>query len=96
MLAGKSRTLMASGGNEPVSDGGGDGHSVFGRVFLTGLAQMDKGTFTASELFRDFVQERVAGKANQTPEYNPLRNSGHESGDFVFVRKVKRVSNTNP
>ena len=21
------------------------------------------------------------------PEYNPLRNSGHESGDFVFVRK---------
>lgn len=96
MLAGKSRTLMASGGNEPVSDGGGDGHSVFGRVFLTGLAQMDKSTFTASELFRDFVQERVAGKANQTPEYNPLRNSGHESGDFVFVRRGKRVLNTNP
>lgn len=87
MLAGKSRTLMASGGNEPVSDGGGDGHSVFARVFLTGLEKMDKDSFTASELFRDFVQERVAGGAEQTPEYNPLRNSGHESGDFVFVRR---------
>lgn|GEM_PF-5113598 len=88
MLGGKSRTLMASGGNEPVSDGGGDGHSVFGRFFLTGLARMERNSFTASELFRDFIQERVAGRANQTPEYNPLRNSGHESGDFVFIRKT--------
>jgi hypothetical protein len=87
MRAGKSRTLMASGGNEPVADGGGDGHSVFARVFLTGLSKMERATFTGAELFRDFVQERVAGKAEQTPEYNPLRNSGHESGDFVFVRK---------
>jgi hypothetical protein len=87
MHAGRSRTLMASGGNEPVADGGGDGHSVFARVFLTGLAKMERNSFTGAELFRDFVQERVAGKADQTPEYNPLRNSGHESGDFVFVRK---------
>jgi Caspase domain len=86
MLVGKSRTLMASGGNEPVSDGGGDGHSVFARALLTGLSQTERSSFTASELFRDFVQERVAGGANQTPEYNPLRNSGHESGDFVFIR----------
>lgn len=78
---------MASGGNEPVADGGGDGHSVFARVFLTGLAKMERNSFTGAELFRDFVQERVAGKADQTPEYNPLRNSGHESGDFVFVRR---------
>src|SRR5687768_10023731 len=88
MQAGRSRTLMASGGNEPVADGGGDGHSVFARVFLTGLAKMERNSFTGAELFRDFVQERVAGKADQTPEYNPLRNSGHESGDFVFVRKA--------
>jgi hypothetical protein len=87
MMAGKSRTLMASGGNEPVTDGGGGGHSVFARAFLTGLDQSDKSTFTATELFQDFVQERVAGGAKQTPEYSPLRNSGHESGDFVFVRR---------
>lgn len=87
MSSGKSRTLMASGGNEPVADGGGGGHSVFARAFIIGLNQMGKDRFTATELFRDFVQERVAGGANQTPEYNPLRNSGHDSGDFVFSRK---------
>ena len=87
MFAGKSRTLMASGGNEPVADGGGGGnHSIFANALLRGLAQMEKSEFTAGELFRDFVEESVAGRAQQTPEYNPLRNSGHESGDFVFVR----------
>jgi hypothetical protein len=87
MMAGKSRNLMSSGGNEPVMDGGGSGHSVFARAFLIGLEELDKNAFTATELFRDFIQERVAGGARQTPEYSPLRNSGHESGDFVFFRK---------
>ena len=86
MAAGRSRTLMASGGDEPVADGGGGGHSIFAGALLRGLKVMDKGQFTASELFRYHVQESVAGRANQTPEYNPLRNSGHESGDFIFER----------
>lgn len=86
MLDGRSRTLMASGGDEPVVDGGGGGHSVFARALLRGLTQMGKDAFTAAELFRDYVQESVAGQSNQTPEYNALRNSGHERGDFVFVK----------
>ncbi|MFL6210486.1 MAG: caspase domain-containing protein [Pyrinomonadaceae bacterium] len=85
MLAGRSRTLMASGGNEPVADDGGGNHSVFAGALLRGLAQTDKTQFTAAELFQGYVEESVAGRANQTPEYNPLRNSGHESGDFVFM-----------
>jgi len=88
MAAGRSRTLMASGGDEPVADGGGGRHSVFANALLRGLREMDKGQFTGAELFRYHVEEPVAGRANQTPEYNPLRNSGHESGDFIFV-KVK-------
>jgi uncharacterized caspase-like protein len=87
MLAGKSRTLMASGGNEPVEDGGGGKHSVFAKALLRGLTALDKEQFTADELFRAYVQESVAGGANQTPEYSALRNSGHDSGDFVFVRR---------
>jgi uncharacterized caspase-like protein len=87
MAAGRSRTLMASGGNEPVADAGGVGnHSVFASALVQGLQQAEKNEFTASELYREYVEEPVAGRANQTPEYNPLRNSGHESGDFVFVR----------
>jgi|GEM_PF-6941774 len=87
MFAGKSRTLMASGGNEPVLDGGGGRHSVFAGALLHGLSRIDRDQFTAAELFRGYVEESVAGRAAQTPEYNPLRNSGHESGDFVFVRR---------
>lgn len=87
---------MAGGGNEPVSDGGGDGHSVFGRVFLTGLSQMKSNSFTVSELFRDLVHERVAGRVIQIPEYNPLRNSDHESGDLVFIRHPASKSGSIP
>jgi len=87
MRSGVARTLMASGGNEPVVDGGGRGHSVFAQALLDGLRGMGEKVFTAGELFHQYIEERVAGKSEQTPEYNPLRNSGHESGDFVFVRK---------
>lgn len=94
MMAGKSRTLMASGGNEPVADGGGGGkHSVFAGALLKGLRAMDKEQFTAAELFRNFIEESVSGRANQTPEYNPLRNSGHESGDFIFIRTKPGAKN---
>jgi uncharacterized caspase-like protein len=87
MMQGTSRFLMASGGNEPVVDGGGGGHSVFANALLRGLRQMDAPVFTAEELFFRFVKEPVAGKSDQTPEYSPLRNSGHESGGFVFIRR---------
>lgn len=87
IVVGKSRTLMASGGNEPVMDGGGGKYSVFANAFLLALNEMDGNVFTANEMFHAFVQERVAGNSEQTPEYNPLKNSGHESGDFVFVRR---------
>jgi len=86
LVASKSRTLIASGGNEPVTDGGGE-NSVFTKALLTGLEKMDRKAFTAAEIFRDFIQEQVAGGAKQTPEFKNLRNSGHESGDFIFVRK---------
>lgn len=87
MRGGVARILMASGGNEPVADGGGSGHSVFARALLDGMRRISEQVFTAEELFHQYVREMVAGKSEQTPEYNPLRNSGHEAGDFVFVRK---------
>src|SRR5205085_6955239 len=48
MAAGYSRTLMASGGDEPVADSGSSGHSVFAAALLRGLSEMDKGAFTAA------------------------------------------------
>ncbi len=87
MMTKRSRTLMASGGNEPVADGGGNGHSVFAESFITGLKDMELGIFTAEELFYKKLKESVTGKADQTPEYSIIKNSGHDGGDFVFVKK---------
>src|SRR2546423_3575421 len=48
MAAGHSRTLIASGGNEPVADSGsGSNHSVFASALFRGLREMCKGQFTA-------------------------------------------------
>jgi hypothetical protein len=86
MLSRRSRTLLASGGNEPVSDIGGQGHSVFARALIKGLAGIDHREFSAEELYYQYIKEMVAGGSEQTPEYNIIRNSGHEGGDFVFKR----------
>ena len=84
--AGRSRTLMASGGDEPVADDGGGGHSVFAAALLRGLRLTAGPRFTASELFVGYVLGPVASRTGQVPVYNPLGNSGHEGGDFVFTR----------
>jgi hypothetical protein len=87
MVEKTSRTLMSSGGNEPVLDSGGTGHSVFAEAFLRGFREMDEKVFTADEIFYGVIRERVIGKADQTPQYNNIRNSGHEGGDFVFIKR---------
>lgn len=87
MLQGKSRTLMSSGGVEPVSDEGGQGHSVFADALIRALSATEENVFAAQDLFEGSVRISVAGKSDQTPQYTPIRNSGHDSGDFVFLRR---------
>lgn len=91
MAAGRSRTLMASGGEEPWAYEEGGGHSAFALTLLRGLRQMDAQRFTAAELFVAYVLAPVAGRTGRMPAYNPLRDSGHEGGDFVFTRVKPRV-----
>ncbi|HEY6290934.1 MAG TPA: caspase family protein [Terriglobia bacterium] len=83
----KSRSLMSSGSDEPVADGGAAGHSVFAGALLDSLRQIDPDEFTAAELFQRFVQPAVAGGSDQLPQYSPIRNSGHAFGDFIFFRQ---------
>lgn len=97
MFEKKSRTLMSSGGNEPVADGGGGGkHSVFADIFIRALKEMNRPVFTADELFSEqSIKESVTGRSEQTPDYEYIRNSGHDHGDFIFTRKEQGyVSNT--
>ena len=86
----KSRQLMASGGVEPVADGGGSGHSVFAKALIDALGAMPEQTFTASELFEQKVKPAVISAANalsegQTPGFNRIARAGDEPGsEFVF------------
>jgi hypothetical protein len=86
MAAGRSRTLMAAGGDAPAADVGDGGHSVFAAALLRGLSRMDGPRFTAFELFAAHVVAPVAARTGRTPVYRPLPDSGHEGGDFVFTR----------
>ncbi|HEX3893539.1 MAG TPA: caspase family protein [Terracidiphilus sp.] len=87
MMAGHSRDLLSSGGNEPVSDTGSAGHSVFAAAFLRGIETEPDPVFSGDELFERYIKLQVGGNARQTPQYGPLGDSGHSFGDFVFVRK---------
>ena len=86
---GKSRNLMSSGALEPVSDEGGGGHSVFAGALIKALTTSSEEVFSADGLFHQYVQLSVAGRSDQTPQYIPIRDSGHDFGDFVFVRSGK-------
>jgi hypothetical protein len=87
----RSRNIMASGGVEPVADGGPDGHSIFAAVILQSLLEMNGDQFTAGSLFQKVVV-RVAGRSQQTPQYSAIVNSEHDGGDFVFHRQPGRPS----
>jgi uncharacterized protein len=86
----KSRLLLSSGGDKPVLDNAGEGHSVFARAFLDALDNA-QGVISAPELFLR-VKDQVTARAqaenfSQRPEFKVIKGTGHEVGDFFFVRK---------
>ena len=87
----KARQLIASGGEEPVEDGGGGGHSVFAKALIAALQEMPGRTFTASELFEQKVKPAVISAASataegQTPGFHRIARAGDEPGsEFIFV-----------
>ncbi len=92
MAVRRSRNLMASGGDEPVADAGGNGHSIFANVLLRSLNEDDQAMFTASGIFYQDIKDLVVGKSRQTPEYAVIPDSSHDGGDFVFVRTGKAIA----
>jgi hypothetical protein len=86
----KSRLLLSSGGDLPVLDNAGAGHSVFARAFLDALDSA-KGVISGPELFLK-IKDQVSEKAKsinfvQLPEFKAIKGTGHEVGDFFFVSK---------
>ncbi len=85
LLKKKSRTVITSGGLEPVTDSGGDNHSVFSEALLDVLKNT-KDVIEAEEVFSR-LRDNVILNADQTPEYSNVRKVGHNGGDFIFFRQ---------
>ncbi len=88
----RSRTVLTSGGLQPVLDQGSGNHSVFANAFLSTLKNND-GVLEAYKLYREVFTEvrQSAGKygVDQQPEYSAIKHGGHEAGEFIFVPVLK-------
>lgn len=81
-----SRQAITSGGIEPVMDGGRDGHSVFAYYLLKSLRNNNKRFFDAFSLYND-IRIPVINNSTQSPILQPVKNTGDEGGQFLFIRK---------
>jgi uncharacterized caspase-like protein len=83
VLERRSVTVLSSGGDEPVSDAGRDGHSIFAWHFMRTLrtvTQWSKGVDIYEQL-ADVVKQDFP----QEPQYGAAIGAGHErGGDFLF------------
>ena len=80
--------VLASGGDRPVYELIGATHSIFARALIDVLRE-NNGMLRGEDLFRQIeprVQQDAAGLGIvQQPQYLPILDSDHESGDFVLV-----------
>lgn len=81
-----SRQALTSGGIEPVMDGGKDGHSVFAYYFLKSLEANQSKYLDISQIYTK-VKIPVINNSDQTPKLSPIKNSGDEGGQFIFIKK---------
>jgi Caspase domain/Sel1 repeat len=88
LIKARSRTVLTSGGLQPVVDGGGGKHSIFAKYFIEVLVALSE-PVEATRIYREIsarvVHAAQGFKVEQKPEYAPLKFAGHESGDFLFV-----------
>jgi len=88
----RSRTVLSSGGLQPVLDeGGGTNHSVFAKAFLDVLAsnaEILDGQRLGLEVAARVSYAASNVRVEQDPQYAPIRYAGHEAGDFLFVPSV--------
>lgn len=93
LYAQRSRWGLSSGANEPVADQGLEGHSPFAWFFLKALRENGEPYLVPSEIHTAVARE-VGAFAGQTPLSEPLDNSRHEGGQFVFRLTDVTVSPT--
>jgi hypothetical protein len=83
----RARTVLTSGGLQPVADSGRGGHSVFAGAFLDVLKSNNtllEGLSLEREIERA-LQTRGGNTLSQRPEYTALKHAGHEGSEFFFL-----------
>ncbi len=83
LYANKSRWGLTSGMNEPVTDAGKDGHSIFAYFFLKFLNESQEPYLAPSDIYKAIARV-ISNNAEQQPVSQPLKNAGDEDGQFVF------------
>ncbi|MEM6736677.1 MAG: caspase family protein [Bacteroidota bacterium] len=77
----KVRVAMTSGSDRPVPD-----RSEFIKNLLETLQDMESEYMMGSNLFAE-IKEAVDNNTENIPQFRPIRNTGHQTGDFIFVKK---------
>ena len=94
----RSRWGMTSGNKTPVSDQGSGGHSVFAYQLLKTLRKNENPYMSTQELYTH-IAPLVSNNSEQTPLCRPIRNTGDQGGEFVFVAstgKTAPMKKSNP
>lgn len=83
ILKQRSVLVFSSGADEPVSDEGKEGHSIFAWNLVKTLNSA--GTLTSGAQVWSIVSKDVSKEYPQQPQYGAVVSAGHiEGGDFLF------------
>lgn len=84
ILRQRSVLVLSSGADEPVSDEGKDGHSIFAWNLIKTLKA--SGSLTPGAKVWSTVSTGVTSEYPQQPQYGAVVSAGHaEGGDFLFL-----------
>ncbi|CAG0930167.1 MAG: hypothetical protein EFKGCFLK_00045 [Rhodocyclaceae bacterium] len=88
VLRRRSVLVLSSGGEEPVSDEGKEGHSIFAWHFLRSLDRLG-GTAVGADVYR-VVRKGVSDDFPQQPQYGAVVSAGHEpGGEYLFEARAR-------
>jgi formylglycine-generating enzyme required for sulfatase activity len=82
----KSRLILSSGGDEPVTADGFEGHSVFAHYFLEALKDPPRGWTDSSQIFNQ-IKVDIARNAKQSPQLGAIFETDHRGGEFILVTR---------
>lgn len=89
LLRQRAVMVMSSGGEEPVSDEGKDGHSIFAWSLITTLKELGNGS-TGFSLYKE-VKRKVMADYPQEPQYGAVVTAGHTPGsEYLFDPQAKK------